>query len=200
MKSIRYTLLAIIALVTTSVFVAPTAHADNGEDLAYSCLGCHGIDGYRNAYPSYRVPKLSGQRPAYIEGALLAYRADTRQHPTMNAQSASLSDQDIDDLVAWLSQYEVAEDNVTAESVAGIEAAAACVACHGVGGAQMQPTPPVLSGQHADYLAHALRAYRSGARGENIMSAFAAGLTDDDIEAIAAYYATQDGLTTLDRE
>ena len=40
-----------------------------GKPLAYTCLGCHGIEGYRNAYPSYRVPKLGGQKAAYLVAA-----------------------------------------------------------------------------------------------------------------------------------
>ena len=203
MKSIRYTLLALTALVTTAFLNVPAALADDiedGEDLGYSCLGCHGIDGYRNAYPSYRVPKLGGQRLAYIETALAAYRDGTRQHPTMNAQGASLSDEDISDIVAWLSENDVADDTETAQTVGGIEAATPCVACHGVGGGATQPTPPVLSGQHADYIEHALHAYRDGTRSGTVMSAFVVALTDEDIEAIAMHYSAQDGLTTLDQD
>ena len=74
--------------------------AASGKELAYTCLGCHGIEGYRNAYPSYRVPKLGGQKAGYIEIALRGYRDGTRDHPTMVAQGQSLSDQDIADLAA----------------------------------------------------------------------------------------------------
>ena len=71
--------------------------------IGYSCLGCHGIEGYRNAYPSYRVPKLGGQKAAYLVIALRGYRAGTRKHPTMSAQASSLSDQQIEDVAAYLS-------------------------------------------------------------------------------------------------
>ena len=66
-------------------------------------MGCHGIPKYNNAYPTYRVPKLGGQPAAYLASALKAYRSGERPHPTMHAQAASLSDQDIADIAAFLS-------------------------------------------------------------------------------------------------
>lgn len=170
-----------------------------GAAIGYSCLGCHGIDGYRNAYPSYRVPKLGGQKRAYVETALRAYRDGTREHPTMNAQSGSLSEQDIASVAAWLEQYGEIQDASTAESVAGIDAAKTCITCHGETGVGVAPQPPTLAGQHQDYLRHALQQYRSGERVNAVMSAFAAALTDEDIEAIALYYSSLDGLFTTEK-
>ncbi len=92
-----------------AVLSAPTAYAGDaaaaGRLKAEGCLGCHGIEGYRNAYPSYRVPKIGGQTETYLVAALKAYRSGERQHPTMQAQGASLSDEDIADLAAWLASY-----------------------------------------------------------------------------------------------
>ena len=51
-----------------------------GKELSYTCLGCHGIDGYRNAYPDYSVPKLEGQNPEYLVAALHGYREGDRSH------------------------------------------------------------------------------------------------------------------------
>ena len=66
------------------------------------CLGCHGIPGYRTAFPSvYHVPKIAGQQPAYIVAALKAYKAGERSHPSMRGIAASLSDQDMADLAAY---------------------------------------------------------------------------------------------------
>ena len=94
------TTVAIVLLCISCAFMSTAALAEGdasrGESLAYTCLGCHGIEGYRNAYPSYRVPKLGGQHAAYLVAALRGYRDGSRQHPTMKAQAASLSDQDID--------------------------------------------------------------------------------------------------------
>jgi len=66
------------------------------------CEGCHGIAGYKTAYPVvYHVPKLGGQSTAYISNALNAYRSGQRTHPSMRGIAASLSDKDIADLAAY---------------------------------------------------------------------------------------------------
>lgn len=75
-----------------------------GAQKFYNCMGCHGIPGYSNAYPTFHVPRLGGQHAAYIEAALKAYRSGARKHPTMQAQASSLSDGDIQDIAAYLSQ------------------------------------------------------------------------------------------------
>ncbi|WP_295579132.1 c-type cytochrome [uncultured Stenotrophomonas sp.] len=82
---------------------APTGNFDNGRVLAYTCQGCHGITGYKNAYPSYRVPKIGGQTQQYLAQALTEYRQGKRRHPTMQAQSMSFSEQEIADLSVYLS-------------------------------------------------------------------------------------------------
>ena len=85
---------------------APTAakgNADKGRQLTYTCQGCHGVTGYKNAYPNYHVPKIGGQSAVYLTNALTEYRKGTRKHPTMQAQSQSFSDQDIADIAAFLS-------------------------------------------------------------------------------------------------
>jgi len=80
-----------------------TGNAERGKQLAYTCQGCHGVTGYRNAYPSYHVPYIGGQSLVYLTNALNGYREGTRQHPTMQAQARSFSDQDIADLATFLS-------------------------------------------------------------------------------------------------
>ncbi|WNH50210.1 c-type cytochrome [Stenotrophomonas aracearum] len=82
---------------------ALTGQFDNGRVLAYTCQGCHGITGYKNAYPSYRVPKIGGQTQQYLSQALSEYRTGKRRHPTMQAQSMSFSEQEIADLAVYLS-------------------------------------------------------------------------------------------------
>jgi cytochrome c553 len=189
-----------LLLLISSVALAPRAHAEGdarqGAAIGYSCLGCHGIEGYRNAYPSYHVPRLGGQKRAYVENALRAYRDGRREHPTMGAQLGSLSDQDIDNVSAWLEQFGSVTDAATADSVSGVTAASACVSCHGEAGVGVVPQPPTLSGQHQDYLKAALQQYRDGSRSGTIMTAFAATLSEQDIEAVTRYYASQDGLST----
>ncbi|MEO6366064.1 MAG: cytochrome c [Luteimonas sp.] len=83
---------------------APAAgDANKGRQLIYTCQGCHGITGYRNAYPNYRVPRIGGQSKEYLVTALGEYKKGSRKHPTMQAQSESFSDQDIADIAAFLS-------------------------------------------------------------------------------------------------
>lgn len=72
-----------------------------GRIKSETCLGCHGIPSYYNTYPTYRVPKLSGQHADYIVAALTAYRDGQRGHATMSAQGASMSDQDMADIAAF---------------------------------------------------------------------------------------------------
>ena len=78
-------------------------NADNGRQLTYTCQGCHGVTGYKNAYPNYHVPRIGGQSEVYLTNALTEYKKGARKHPTMQAQSQSFSDQDIADIAAFLS-------------------------------------------------------------------------------------------------
>lgn len=75
--------------------------AKNGRVLTDTCRGCHAIENYRSLYPMYKVPKLGGQNEAYIVAALKAYRDGARPHKTMQAQAATLSDQEIADVAAY---------------------------------------------------------------------------------------------------
>jgi cytochrome c553 len=77
--------------------------AETGKQLTYTCQGCHGITGYKNAYPSYQVPKITGQTSEYVVNALTEYKKGARKHPTMQAQAQSFSEQDIADIAAYLS-------------------------------------------------------------------------------------------------
>ena len=77
--------------------------ATRGRQLVYTCQGCHGVTGYKNAYPNYHVPKIGGQSAEYLTSALTEYKKGARKHPTMQAQSQSFSDQDIADIAAFLS-------------------------------------------------------------------------------------------------
>lgn len=196
------TRLAIFLLVALSGGVAsaqePAAAGDaaRGAILADTCMGCHGIPGYRNAYPSFRVPKLGGQHPDYIVLALKGYQNQTRPHNTMHAQAATMSAQDMQDIGAFFAS----EGKIEAGGGANAEApakAATCVACHGEGGVSVAPNWPSLAGQHQDYLVHALNEYKSGARKDPVMGSQAIGLTPAEIQELAAYYAKRPGLFTV---
>ena len=79
---------------------------ERGRELTYTCVGCHGVPGYENAYPTYRVPLLGGQTEVYLVNALTAYRNGDRAHPTMQAQAESFSEADIADIAAFLSSVQ----------------------------------------------------------------------------------------------
>ncbi|MEM7466921.1 MAG: cytochrome c [Pseudomonadota bacterium] len=83
---------------------AADGDAARGEKLALTCLGCHGVKGYYNTYPTYHVPKLGGQSAKYIESALKAYADGSRSHDTMHANAANLSEQDMADIGAYMTQ------------------------------------------------------------------------------------------------
>lgn len=92
------------AAPTAAAAAAPVKGAPaRGRELAFTCHGCHGVVGYRNAYPSYRVPLIAGQSEQYLINALTDYRNGARKHPTMQAQALSFSQQDIADIAAYLS-------------------------------------------------------------------------------------------------
>ncbi len=198
-------LIRLAATLILSLSMAQTALAQGdteaGKELAYSCLGCHGIDGYRNAYPSYRVPKLGGQKAAYLVIALKGYRDGSRSHPTMVAQADSLSDQQIEDVAAYLASLggdTVAAGGSDAKDAekSRPEAAQACVACHGPNGVSVNAIWPTIAGQHEDYLLQALKKYRDGTRTDPLMTAQANLLAEEDLETLARYFANLDGLET----
>jgi len=70
-------------------------------------------------------------------------------------------------------------------------ASTVCVACHGADGNSVSPANPVLAGQHAGYIVAQLTAFKSGTRPSPIMQGMAAGLTPDDVQAVAAWFASQ---------
>ncbi len=191
---------SILTLCIAGAFLASPAaaqgDAERGARLAYTCQGCHGIEGYRNAYPSYRVPKLGGQKAAYLVAALQGYRDGTREHATMQAQAASMTDQEMQDLAAYFSS--IANETVAAggSETDGIEAASTCVACHGQNGIAVSPNWPTLAGQHEDYLRHALNQYRDGTRKNPVMAQMAAPLTDENVEVLVRFYSNLEGLET----
>ena len=164
--------------------------AQRGKQIGYTCLGCHGIDDYKNVYPTYSVPKLVGQQPEYIVAALKAYRGKQRSHATMYAQASSLSDQDIEDVAVYLAGKPLGIGAPTAGTPPS-KVTSLCSACHGANGVGITGAYPTLAGQHADYLARALVEYQKGDRKNAIMQSFAVQLSAADIKAIADYYGIQ---------
>lgn len=190
---------ALIALAGIQVANAAGDPA-RGEKLADTCKGCHAVDTYNNVYPTYHVPKIAGQNAGYVVSALVLYRDGQRAHSTMVAQAASLTDQDIDDIGAYLAG--TAGEQPGTDDGNAPEAAQVCAACHGQTGISPIPTNPNLAGQHYDYLKEALDQYRRGDRkGPNAiaMQAQLMAVSEEDLDAIVRYYANQEGLAALKR-
>ena len=96
--SIGVSVLALAPVITQ----AAEGDAAAGKNKTSMCAGCHGISGYKTAFPvTYSVPKLGGQHAAYLVKALQGYKSGDRMHPSMRAIAAGLSDQDMADLAAY---------------------------------------------------------------------------------------------------
>jgi len=101
MKLTTMTLCASVLLVL-AVPVQAAGDPRAGQLKNSMCAGCHGIAGWRTAYPYiYSVPLLGGQHAEYIVAALKAYRDGERNHPGMKSIASSLSEQDMEDLAAY---------------------------------------------------------------------------------------------------
>jgi len=200
-------LTAVLAALCLTQMAYAEADAERGKVLADTCKGCHAVDSYNNVYPTYHVPKVAGQNAGYLASALMLYRDGARLHPTMVAQAASLSDQDIQDIAAYMaaSGGQSATPETALENAKGSmpDAGQVCVACHGQTGISPIPTNPNLAGQYADYLEQAQAQYKRGDRkGPNAiaMQAQLMAVSDEDLAAIAAFYAGQSGLDTLAKD
>ena len=170
----------------------------HGKAISYTCLGCHGVQGYKNAYPNYSVPELRGQHPEYLIAALKEYKSGERSHFTMHSQAEELSEQDMSDIAAYFAGAPLPAGHKAAAQVP--EVASLCVSCHGAAGVGIPPLYPPLAGKPSDYLARALDEYQKGARKNVIMATFAAHLTSAQMDAIADYFAKQQpSLQTLPR-
>ena len=106
MKTSPMFFLTLAAMAGLSLGLSLPAQAAGSAEAARSkvsmCIGCHGVPGYKTAYPEvYHVPKIGGQNPMHIAHALKAYRTGERRHPSMRGIAASLSDKDIAELAAY---------------------------------------------------------------------------------------------------
>jgi cytochrome c553 len=107
LKALSTAVLIALTLVTgaTASAQAPTGDAKAGAQKVQMCQGCHGIEGWRTAYPEvYHVPKIAGQHATYFVNALKAYKSGERKHPSMRGIAVSLSDKDMADLAAYYAE------------------------------------------------------------------------------------------------
>ena len=109
---------AAFALIAGSAIAQPKPPADKAPDATGAadkphatiesfhaqCIGCHGIPGYKTAYPVvYHVPMIAGQQPGYIVAALKAYKSGQRSHPSMRGIAASLTEEQMQKLAEYYS-------------------------------------------------------------------------------------------------
>jgi cytochrome c553 len=183
-----------------------------GADKVAACGACHGADG-NSVDPQY--PKLAGQHERYIARQLALYKSGERNNPIMMGFAATLSPQDMRDVgahfAALTSRPGTADETVVAsgpnsgkkffqvgekiwrggDRARGIPA---CMACHGpAGSGNPGPSYPALAGQHANYTALQLQAFRAGtvygtgANANAIMAGVAKYLSDEEIQSLATY-------------
>jgi cytochrome c553 len=193
-----------IVLMTLAVICSARAFAagdaERGKALSYTCLGCHGIENYKNVYPTYSVPELRGQHAAYLATALKEYRGGERSHATMHQQAASLSDQEIEDIAVYFAGAEL-KPTAALVGTPPTKVTQLCVACHATSGVGVTGDYPTLAGQHADYLARALQEYKRGDRKNPVMPTFMTAVSEAEIEQIARYYSQQQpALQTIPRQ
>jgi cytochrome c553 len=105
MKSYRLLLAAVAATLPLLVAAQDKkagGPAPAGDAPVSMCIGCHSIPGYQASFPQvYRVPKIGGQSPQYIESALKDYRQGNRAHPTMTGIAKGLTDEQISAVAAY---------------------------------------------------------------------------------------------------
>jgi cytochrome c553 len=184
-------LLGSLLLVSLVSVADADGDAAQGKVLSYTCQGCHGIPNYKNAAPVYSVPKLGGQQAAYLVAALKEYASGERAHPTMHAHAASNSEQDRADMAAFFQGPGALTSAVVGTPPAAVTV---CAACHGADGRPVLPEYPNLAGQQDDYIAQALKDYKAGKRKNAVMAGIVSSIKDEDIPAIAKFYASQKGL------
>jgi cytochrome c553 len=179
---------------------SPQIHQNNiraGQALSKPCSGCHGTDG--NSIKT-GVPSLAGLQPAYFVPALKAYLSGARRGSAIKKNfKLSLSENDINNLAAFYSKQKRLRSPLSAavqKIVPSDALTQRCLGCHGDDGNSTHPAMPSLAGQNATYLIKAMKKYRDGKRGNKMMTSVAKGLSDDDIERNATYFATRTPVET----
>lgn len=169
------------------------------------CAACHAADGNSQLAAN---PKLASQVPEYLYKQLTDFKAAAgkkaeRDNPVMAGMVANLSPEDMRNLAAYYGGQAAKPGAAKSKDLVALgqriyrggiasEGIAACASCHGPNGAGMPAQYPRLSGQHAEYIGAQLKAFRSGARANDLnasMRGVAGRLSDREIEAVADYIA-----------
>jgi sulfide dehydrogenase cytochrome subunit len=170
------------------------AHAeDKIEALANTCSGCHGANGVSEE-PG--TPSIGGLPEAYLRKALLDWKAGVRHSPTMGGLVEAYSDEQLGALAMYYAKKPwspVAQKTDANLVKLGRAVSARCAGCHGETGSANDGETPNLNGQWAPYMEHELREYRDGkeSRPNKKMRNIAKRLSEKEIKAVAAFYASQ---------
>jgi cytochrome c553 len=170
-----------------------------------ACAACHGADG-NSTIPAN--PSLAGQHPEYTFKQLMNFKPQNgkpaeRVNAVMAGMVANLSADDISNLAAYFAAQKakpraardaelVKQGQAIYRGGIAAKGVAACAACHSPNGAGMPAQFPRVAGQHAEYTAAQLKAFRSGERANDpnrMMRAVAAKLSDREIAAVSEYIA-----------
>jgi cytochrome c553 len=179
----------------------PTAKPDlaKGEaKFATVCVACHAADGNSTITVN---PKLAQQHPEYLLKQLQEFKSGKRANPVMSGFASTLSDEDMKNVAYWLSSKTAKSGFAKDKDLVALgeriyrggiadRQIAACAGCHSPTGAGIPSQYPRLSGQHADYAAAQLAAFRDGTRKNSPqMTQVAAKMNDREIKAVADYIA-----------
>lgn len=157
-----------------------------GKAAAAACAGCHGEGGVSGG----TAPSLAGQDAQYFLAAMRAYKDGSRADESMKAPAVSVDETSIKNLAAYYAN-QVPQAPKVRKPLTVAELAERCNRCHGVDGNSTDPHSPALAAQRPEYLERVLRAYQKGERKSKAMSAMMDGLTEGDIQGLAAHYARQ---------
>jgi len=189
MNTLKYSVA--ISLISAFLWASTTLAADKmaGELQAANCIGCHGSIGHGGHANHTPAPNLYAQQPSYLINQLNAFKTGTRNNPIMKAMTSNLSDEDIKNLAAYFSSTPTikTETNVALAKI-GQTKASMCLGCHG-SNAEGNGQYPRLAGQRADYLANQLANFKAGVRKNGQMQAIANTLSEEDMQALAAYFS-----------
>ena len=103
-------------------------------------------------------------------------------------------------IISVFTLFFLGDHAIAADPVSGKEVSKQCVACHGEDGNSPTPNFPRLAGQYEDYILHTLKSYKNGERKNAIMAGIVAALSEEDMKNVAAYFAQQQGLSTIELE
>jgi cytochrome c553 len=178
--------------------VAKPDLAKGAASFAAVCAACHGADG-NSGIPAN--PKLAQQHPAYLMDELQDFKTGKRSNPVMKGFASALSDDDMRNIAYWLASQKAKPGFAKDKALVALgeriyrggiadRQVPACAGCHSPNGAGIPAKYPRLAGQHADYVAAQLTAFRDGGRKNSLeMQSTAAKMNDREIKAVADYIA-----------